>query len=57
MKKHKQLQLRSDTIRELSVLDLRAPRGGVRNDSLQEPTCDPCGDWPTTPYRGCNTVV
>ena len=47
------LSLNRNTIRELSTLDLGRPRGGVKNDSLDEPSCNPCGDWPTSPFRGC----
>lgn len=53
----KRLRLDHQVLRELSTHELAGRVGGLRNDSLDEQTCNPCGDFPTTPYRGCNTVV
>lgn len=54
MRKHiSKISLKSNTVRNLTADDLYNARGGARNDSLDEPSCNPCGDWPTSPLRGC----
>jgi hypothetical protein len=51
--KRTKLRLNRETIRQLAEHDLRRAAAGARNDSLDEASCNPCGDWPTSPYRGC----
>lgn len=53
----KTLQLNRDTIRSLGERQLGRIVGGARNDSLDSPSCNPCGDWPTSPFVGCTLAV
>lgn len=53
-KNQRKLSLDRQVVRNLGDLDLRRVVGGLMADTFgNEKSCDPCGDWPTSPYLGC----
>lgn len=52
----RKLTLNRQVVRQLGT-HLSLAAGGMMNDSIDEKSCNPCGDWPTSPYVGCTLAV